>query len=179
MSTDEEARSTERPPAQDDSEVDLHDAHPDIAAAIKRAKTNASPGRYGPPSATAKINKFDLAQALALTTSDGEHVPSSSKPPRDDDAPFVAGEVEVVGEEEVNSGVPSGGAAKESVPPGSKPSKKPPKAISKPPIIDVITAEAEDETAVVPKANSGNLVLVILGAIIGLIVVAYVYVTTR
>lgn len=175
MSSDEDARSTERPPANDGVEVD--ESGPDIAAAILRAKTNASAGRYGPPSATAKINKFDLAQALALTTSEGEHMPSSSKPPRDDDAPFVGGEVEVVGEEHA------------SVPPGSKPSKRP-KASSLPPAppIEEISARAvalgeahasDEEDAIVRRPRSGNLVLVILGALVGLAVIAYVYVRTR
>lgn len=91
MSSDEEARSTERPPAPGD-EPSNEDPHRDIAAAIRRAKTNASPGRYGPPAATAKIGKFELAQALALTTAEDERAPSSSKPPRDDGTPFVSGE---------------------------------------------------------------------------------------
>lgn len=99
MSSDEEARSTERPPAPGD-EPSNEDPHRDIAAAIRRAKTNASPGRYGPPAATAKIDKFELAQALALTTAEDERAPSSSKPPRDDGAPFVSGE-------EVTSSVPA------------------------------------------------------------------------
>ena len=166
MSSDDEARSTERPPANDDP---LDSSRPDIAGAIVRAKTNASVGRYGPPSATAKINKFDLAQALALTTSDGEQSPSSSKPPREDDAPFVAGEVEVLGVED------------ESVPPNSKPSKKPQPEVDAEEISAraVAGATTAEEDAIVPKQSSGKVVLLILGAIVGVIVIAYVYVSTR
>lgn len=153
VSSDEEARSTERPPARVD------EPHPDIAGAIQRAKTSASLDRHGPPAATAKIDKFDLAQALALTTADGEHVPSSSKPPRDDDAPFVPGEVEVVGEEEVHSGVPS----------GTRSATAPPEP----------SAAKDEITAIVPRQSSGNVVLIALGVLIGVLVMAYVYVTTR
>ena len=70
--------------------------------AIRSARSGSS-GRSGPPQATAKIRPFELAQALALSSADGE-VPTSSKPLRDDDAPFVPGELEVVGEEEVPFG---------------------------------------------------------------------------
>ena len=168
VSRDEEARSTERPPAGEGEEDGV-----DIASAIQRAKTNASPGRYGPPAATAKIDKFDLAQALALTTAEGEQVPSSSKPPREDDAPFVPGEVEVVGEEEVNSGVPG----LDSLPPGSG---KPKSTKSKTPEpLPVSAAAANVDTAIVPRPASGNIVLVILGLLIGVVVMAYVYVSTR
>jgi hypothetical protein len=172
VSRDEEARSTDRPPSPDD------DAHPDIASAIQRAKTNASPGRYGPPQATAKIGAFDLAQALALTTRD-DHSPSSSKPPREDDAPFVGGEVEVVGEVDVPSGVPSSGKKRSTHPASVKTphvSIKPEalaKLKSKPPIPPL-----PDDDAIVPATRS-KLGLVILATIVGLIVIAYVYVRTR
>jgi hypothetical protein len=166
---EEEARSTERPPAPDD------DPHTDIAAAIQRAKTNASPGRYGPPAATAKISKFDLAQALALTTADGEHAPSSSKPPREDDAPFVPGEVEVVGEEEVHSGVPG----LESAPPGSKPPSSKAGAKSKPPADEAVNESGVKPAQLAAPKAAGRVSLVILAALIGVVVIAYVYVTTR
>lgn len=158
VSSDESARSTERPPAA----ADAGDATPDIAGAIQRAKTNSSPGRYGPPAATAKMGSFDLAQALAMSTADAEQVPGSSRPPRDDDAPFVAGEVEVVGEEEVNSGIPTTG---DSLPPSAKAKSKPP--------LD------RSELASVPKQNSGNVVLLALGALVGAVVIAYAYICTR
>ena len=171
VSRDEEARSTDRPPAPED------DSHPDIAGAIQRAKTNASPGRYGPPAATAKIGKFELAEALARTTAEGESIPTSSRPPRDDDAPFVPGEVEVVGEEEVNSpisGAPSNAPDLDSLPPA--------KAKTRP--LEALTSTKASEgnsaatTAVVPK-KSGGIGLVLLGVLIGAVVITYVYIRTR
>jgi hypothetical protein len=68
----EASRSTARPPANDEDDVDL-------AAAIRAAKINASPGRYGPPAATAKIRPFQLAEALARLSADVD--PSSIPPP--------------------------------------------------------------------------------------------------
>lgn len=147
--SDQEARSTDRPPAPEE------DAAHDLAKAIRAAKTNASPGRYGPPQATAKIRPFELAQALALSSADGDHPPGSSKPPRDDDAPFVAGEVEVVGEEEVPSGITG--------------DSKPPSHTAK---------SAAPEPVVVPP-RPRHTGLVILGLVVGCIVIVYAYVTAN
>jgi hypothetical protein len=166
VKSDEEARSTARPPANGDEEQ----AQPDIAGAILRAKSNASAGRASipdrsPASATAKINKFDLAQALALTTSEGEAVPPSTRPPREDDAPFVAGEVEVVGEEEmVHSGVPG----VDSVPPSTRKSAE----------VKISLAPAP-QVAIEPAKRTSNLALALIAALVGLIVIGYVYVRTR
>lgn len=148
MSSDEEARSTERPPAPGEKPP-AEDPHRDIAAAIRRAKTNASPGRYGPPAATAKIDKFELAQALALTTAEDERAPSSSKPPRDDGAPFVSGE-------EATSSVPADHVE-------AQPQRD----------------QTPESPAAVPKPRSGNLGLLLLGLVLGAAVMAYAYATTR
>ncbi|MBX3234056.1 MAG: hypothetical protein KIT84_32900 [Labilithrix sp.] len=158
-----EARSTERPPSPE------QEIQRDISAAIKAAK-NTSPGRYGPPAATAKIQPFDLAQALALSSADTD--PSSrnsSKPPREDDAPFVPPEVEVLGEEEVPSGVdPS------SKPPASGASSKPP-STKKPSSSKKLaeTLASEGTPPVVRRSYNG---LVVLALIVGLALSAYVYV---
>ena len=172
MKSDEEARSTVRPPV---AAEDPDEPRPDISAAILRAKAHTSVARSGPPTATAKINKFDLAHALALTTADGEAVPPSSRPPREDDAPFVAGEVEVLGEEEVNSGVPG----LDSVPQSTRKSAEvkislvePAPAIEPPPV-------AGEASAMEPAKRSSKLTLAIIAALVGLIVIGYVYLHTR
>lgn len=169
---DDEARSTERPPAPDE------EAAHDLAKAIRAAKNN-TPGRYGPPQATAKIGAFDLAQALQLSSADGDHPPGSSKPPRDDDAPFVGGEVEVVGvgEVEVPSGVAGSGDSK---PPGaaSKPPSVKKSTIHTMPTLPEPIAPISVDTAIVPRRQSRT-GLVLLGLAVGLLVIAYAFVTAN
>ena len=102
--------------------------------------------------------------ALAMTTADGEAVPASSKPPREDDAPFVPGEVEIVGEEEVHSGIPS------LKPPASaKPASDEPA-----PATEIVPA-----SDAMPPAGPGRAGLLFVAAAVGLIVIGYVYLSTR
>ena len=200
-SRDEEARSTDRPPPPEEETAQ------EIARAIRAAKSG-SPGRYGPPAATAKIQPFDLAQALALSSADGDAPPGSSKPPREDDAPFVPGEIEVVGEEEVaSSGAQSGttdatapatrstaptsasgaaaaAAASGIVPAGTAINTEatfpvmPSSAITKP-AAEPLPAPAFDEPAPIIPMRQSRTGLVLLGLVIGAIVIAYAYITAN
>lgn len=158
---DEEARSTDRPPAP------AEEVERDLAAALKAAK-NSSPGRYGPPAATAKIRPFELAQALALSSADADPASGAgNKPLREDDAPFVPPEVEVLGDLELEEEVPSGVDGHSSPPqPSVTPSVRP---SAKAPLV-----EAAPETRTVPRQSYTG--LVVLALMVGLGVMAYVYV---
>jgi hypothetical protein len=89
----------------------------------------------------------------------------------------VGGEVEVVGEEEM--------PGRDSIEPVSRrpaevkqTSIKPAPVVAPPPLV-VESVAADEGRTIEPKKRSGNLALAIIAALVGLIVIAYVYVRTR
>ena len=182
VSSDDEARSTERPPATGDDE---DNPHPDIAAAILRAKSNAARNSAA-PTATAKINKFDLAHALALTTSDDEPTRAftGGLPPLDDDGPLVGATPEGVGTEGSktarpgpHSGVPTNlpvpQAAVEPPPPPAPVVVMTPMAVATP-----IRPEAVPPLTP-PQTPGSTLILALVAGAVLLVVIAYVLLSAR